>query len=145
MKTSPPNPVEMSAALSVSKRGKIAPNPSAIEAIAKVIITMVTIDSSIMIRSTRRMTLVPTVSATASTSSGVMPTQYYLHGSDRKSSGDDGSSHNVRPSRPTDGKMKRAATAASTNPASPRLRNETMLIIRKVSFSPLQMGSTLML
>ncbi len=73
-----------------------------------------------------RMTLVRIVMASASTSSGIVPTQYFDHSSARSSSGLERSSHICRPSRLTAGKMNRAAMDASTKPARPRFRNDTI-------------------
>ena len=72
-------------------------------------------------------TFVTPVSSSAITSSGTVPTQYLDHSSARRSSGLERSSHICRPSSDTAGKMNRAAIDASTNPASPRFRNDTRL------------------
>ncbi len=84
----------------------------------------------------------PTVIATARTSSGATPIQYLVQSNRRRSSGEDRSSQSVRPSRLTAGNRKRAAMAASTKPASPRFRNETTLTSRKPTSSPVHSGST---
>jgi hypothetical protein len=61
------------------------------------------------------------------------------------SSGLDRSSHICRPSRETAGKMNRAATAASTKPARPRLRKEITTTRLNGIRSPEWIGSELML
>ena len=63
--------------------------------------------------------LVSVVITIARTRSGTVPVQYLLQSIAAGSSGLDRRSHIWRPSRETAGKMNRAATAASTNPARP--------------------------
>ena len=80
---------------------------------------------------------VTTISGRATSRSGSVPTQYLTQKSDLTSSGDERISHIIRPSRDIAGNTKRAAIAATTNPARPRLRKETRLIRKKDTFSPL--------
>ena len=89
--------------------------------------------------------LVRTVITSAITSSGTVPVQYLLHSIAPGSSGLERSSHICRPSSETAGKMKRAATAASTKPARPRFRNEITMTRLKGIRSPEWIGSDLML
>ena len=86
---------------------------------------MVSMPTTIMNGRTCSSTLVSPVSSSASTSSGIVPTQYLDQSSARSSSGLERNSHICRPSSDTAGKMNRAAMAASTNPASPRFKNDT--------------------
>ena len=117
MNTSPPNDVGICAAFSVSNCGNSVPKPSASRASANVISVIVITDTANMnvahlqqrVRSRRR-------SPSASTSSGSVPTQNFAHSSSRIGIGLDRSSHSVRPSRLTPGKMNRAAIDASTKP-----------------------------
>ena len=88
---------------------------------------------------------VSTVMTKASTSSGTVPVQYLLHSIAPGSSGLERSSHIWRPSSEIAGKMKRAATAASTNPARPRLRNAITITRVNGIRSPEWIGSDLML
>ena len=81
--------------------------------------------SSIMNGGACRIRLVVTPMVRASASSGSVPTQYLLQSMARRSSGLERRSQSWRPSRETEGKMKRAAIAESTKPASPWLRNTT--------------------
>ena len=87
--------------------------------------------------------MTPTI-ASARISSGSVPTQNFAQSSSRIDIGLDRSSHNVRPSRVTPGKMNRAAIDASTNPASTRFRNGTTLTSQNVMPSP-RSGRNLML
>ncbi len=72
-----------------------------------------------------RIRLVITPMTSARTSSGSVPTQYLLQSIARRSSGLERSSQSCRPSSETEGKMKRAAIAEITKPASPWFRNTT--------------------
>ena len=76
--------------------------------------------------------MTPTIRS-ASTSSGSVPTQNFDQSSSRIDIGLDRSSQNVRPSRLTPGKMKRAAIDASTNPASTRFRKGTTFTRKNVT------------
>ena len=101
--------------------------------------------TAIMNGPARSSQLVSTVMTSARTSSGTVPVQYLLHSIAAGSSGLERSSHIWRPSSEIAGKMKRAATAASTNPASPRLRNEITMTRLNGIRSPEWIGSDLML
>src|SRR5207244_10376346 len=79
MNTSPPNDVGIWAAFSVSNCGYNAPKPSANAAIANVSPQMVTSSITIMNGRTWSSTLVRPVRSNASTSSGMVPTQYLDH------------------------------------------------------------------
>ena len=86
--------------------------------------------------------LVSTVMTNASTSSGHGARSSTCSRASRVgSSGLERSSHICRPSSETPGKMNRAATAASTNPARPRLRNEMMVTRLNGIRSPEWIGS----
>ena len=74
---------------------------------------------------------------TASTSRGSVPIQNLDQSSARIGNGLDLSSHSVRPSTLTAGKMNRAATEASTKPASPRFRNGIVFTRKVVIPAPL--------
>ena len=87
--------------------------------------------------------MTPTM-ATARISRGSVPTQNFAHKRSRMDIGLDCSSHIVRPSRLTPGKMNRAAIDASTNLASTRFRKGTALSRKNVSPSP-RRGRNLML
>ncbi len=67
--------------------------PSASAAIAKDMAVMVSSETAIMNGPTRRIVFVPIVNSSATSSSGVSPTQYLLQRSFRRSSGADLSSH----------------------------------------------------
>ncbi len=83
-----------------------------------------------------RTRFVPTISGRATRSSGIVPTQYFDQKIVRTSTGEERRSHIMRPSIDIAGKTKRAAIAATTKPASPRLRKETTLMSRKDTCSP---------
>ena len=85
------------------------------------------------------------VITSASSRRGAVPIQYLLQSMARGSSGLERSSHICRPSSESPGKTNRAATAASTNPASPRLRNEMIVTRANGIRSPEWIGSDLML
>jgi hypothetical protein len=101
--------------------------------------------TAIMNGLTSSIAFVRTVIVTARARSGMVPIQYLLQSIARGSSGLERSSHICRPSSETAGKTKRAATADSTNPASPRLRNETMVTSANGTRSPVWIGSDLIL
>src|SRR2546427_12819199 len=90
MNTRPPNDVGICAAFSVSNCGYSAPNPSAIAEIANVSPQMVTRPTSIMKGRTWSSTFVTPVRSNASASNGIVPTQYLVQSSARRSSGLEG-------------------------------------------------------
>jgi hypothetical protein len=79
--------------------------------------------------------LVTTMSGTAMRSRGRVPTQYFTQKSPARPGGR-AQEPRILPSRRHRGKTKRAAIAATTKPASPRFRNETTLMRRKETCSP---------
>ena len=125
MYTRPPKLVGIWAAFSVPNWGYSAPKDNAMALAARVYSTIVPTATAIMNSLACNSQLVKTVMMSASTNSGTVPIQYLLQSIALGSSGLERSSHIWRPSSEILGKMKRAATAASTNPASPRFRNET--------------------
>ncbi len=104
--------------------------------IAKVAATIVTVERTKTNGLTSRIRFVATMRGTASATRGRVPTQYFDQKRVRTSMGEERSSHIIRPSRDMAGKTKRAAMAATTKPARPRLRNETTLMRKKETCSP---------
>ena len=103
---------------------------------AKVIPIIVTVVSTRMNGDASSTMFVPTMSGTATSRSGTVPTQYFDQKIVRTSRGEERISHIIRPSIDIAGKTKRAAIAATTKPASPRFRNDTALMSRKETCSP---------
>jgi hypothetical protein len=94
---------------------------------------------------TCRRRFVTTMRGRAMRRRGTVPTTYLVQKRVRGSRGDERRSQVIRPSRDMAGKMKRAATAATTNPASPRFRNPTRCTRKKEISSVRPTGSTRML
>ena len=145
MNTNPPKDVGIWAAFSVSNCGYSAPNPSASAAIANVSRMIVTTLTDIMKGVACSRMFVKIVMVNATTSSGMVPIQYFDHNKARKSSGLDRRSHICLPSSEIDGKMKRAAIEASTNPARPRFKNEMTETRKNGTCSPRNSGKARML
>src|SRR5581483_5853081 len=119
----PPNEVGIWAAFSVSNCGKIVPKQSASAEIANVSNVIVKTDTPKMKSFTCSIVSVTTTINNARINNGVVPTQNLAQSRSPMSSGLARSSHHVRPSKLTPGKMNRPATDAITNPATSRLQN----------------------